>query len=247
MRRMILPALMASLALTEGSDASDAVRPQNDDCVILLHGLSRTPRSMLAVEWFLEAKGYQVVNKGYPSTKKNVETLAEETLPEALEACSGFGKVHFVTHSMGGILLRHYLANHKVERLGRAVMMAPPNGGSEIVDKFGDLAFFEALNGPAGQELGTGEQSLTRRLGRITFEAGVIAGTRSLNPLTSSMVEGQDDGKVSVASALSAGSSDHLILPVSHTFMMLDPEVLRATYHFIQHGQFQEKTNQISL
>ena len=146
---------------------------QDPQCVILLHGLARTAHAMKKMEKALGNTGYTVVNQGYPSTKQDIQSLAAETLPKALAKCPATGTIHFVTHSMGGILLRQFLAKHEIEKLGRVVMMAPPNGGSEIVDRLGGLALFEALNGPAGLELGTGNQSLPNRLGAITFEAGI--------------------------------------------------------------------------
>ena len=147
------------------------------ECVITLHGLLRGEGSMQPMADFLMQSGYQVVNLGYPSRDAPIAELAATVIPAALERCEGAERVHFVTHSLGGILVRHYLTDHNVPNLGRTVMLGPPNGGSEIVDKLGDLAVFEWLNGPAGQQLGTGPDSVPNQLGPVNYEVGVIAGT----------------------------------------------------------------------
>ncbi len=221
------------------ADNSETIRT-TDQTIILIHGLGRTSRSMRTLERSLTAQGYTVVNLDYPSTRFDIEHLTKNYLAPAIEkAKANSTTLHFVTHSMGGILVRHYLSTHSEESVKKIVMLAPPNGGSEIIDEFGDYSLFRSALGPAAQQLSTNENSLPNRLPALSQEIGVIAGTSSLNPLSSCFINGLDDGKVSVASTMLPEMTDHLVLDVGHTFIMTDPQVLKHVSHFLSTGTFQ--------
>lgn len=226
--RLFLAALLTAAAVPAAAD----------ECVVLLHGLWRTDASMGKLERNLGEAGYTVRNIAYDSTDATVEALAAEAIPRAVDACDEAGAIHFVTHSMGGILIRQYLAEGEIERLGRVVMLGPPNQGSEVVDSYARFPGFEWFAGPAGLQLGTGEASVPRQLGPVSFDVGVIAGTQSINPILSTLLPNRDDGKVSVEATRVEGMNDHLELPVTHVFMMRDDEVMDQVVYYLANGRF---------
>jgi triacylglycerol lipase len=245
MKTMIVNALAGWAALFRTSAAATAEELQAKaprDYVVLLHGLGRTAASMKGLEWYLGRRGYRVVNVNYPSTRTSIEHLANHYLDAALtgQITDHTVKVHFVTHSMGGILLRQYLSNHSAKNIGRAVMLAPPNQGSELADYLNRHWLYRRILRESRQQLGTAATDVPKRLGPVHFELGVIAGDRSLNPWFSSIIPGPDDGKVSVENTKIEGMKDFLVVHSSHTWMMWRRQTLRQVEQFLTKGCFDQ-------
>ncbi|HNP64299.1 MAG TPA: alpha/beta hydrolase [Woeseiaceae bacterium] len=234
-----MPRLLATLLLTLVSAVSPA-----SECVILLHGLARTSMSMDVMQEALEEDGYLTANVDYPSREYAIAELAQIAVDEGLEKCRAMPEVttiHFVTHSLGGILVRQYISERPVAELGRVVMLAPPNQGSAAADEFDKLPGFDWINGPAGRQLGKGEDSVPLALGPVTFELGVIAGDRTVDPITSALLDDPDDGKVSVEDTRVEGMDDFVVVHHSHAFMMRMKTVTDLTLAFLKNGSFGEQ------
>jgi len=243
--RTLLVACALALAVPTSSGLSAAPETMSDDeTVVLLHGLGRSSWSMWIMQRRLESAGFHVENVDYPSRRYSIDALADYLRERLAERGVIDGRrLHFVTHSMGGIVARAYIAEYGRRDLGRVVMLAPPNGGSEIVDLLGENRLFRAIVGPAAVDLGTVESSAPRRLGPAQFELGVIMGSRSLNPVGSWILSGPDDGTVTVESAKLEGMRDFALVPASHTFIMTDRNVAERAINFLRYGRFDVETN----
>ncbi len=213
--------------------------PTEPETVFLLHGLARSAFSMFMLERRLKRAGFRVRSRGYGSTRADIsqhvawldEVLAQEDLTRSKA-------LHFVTHSMGGIILRKYLQERTLANLGRVVMLAPPNQGSEIVDQLRGWPLFRYVMGPSGQELGTDPQSIPKSLGKVDFELGVITGDASASVLGSMFLPSPHDGTVSVEAAKVDGMKDFLVVPHSHSFIMNSTMVASQVATFLRTGKF---------
>lgn len=205
--------------------------------VVLLHGLGRSEWSMWRMARGLEAQGYRVVNMGYPSRSLPVAELADTLGAKLDRCCAGVDTLHFVTHSLGGILVRLWVRDAKPENLGRVVMLSPPNQGSQVTERIPD-PLLELVMGPAATQLGTDSASVPLRLGPVTFELGIIAGDATINPLYSWWLPGEDDGVVAVQNMWVEGADDFLVLPYTHTFIMMRDRVIREAVAFLRTGRF---------
>ena len=225
-----------------GMCAEQAELKSDGDFVVLLHGMKRSAGSMNKIEIRLLVLGYRTLNIDYPSSQFTIEELSEFIHKEITRRYSDPARpLHVVTHSMGGILTRYYLTQHRPQRLGRVVMLAPPNQGTEMSDFLQGTGVFEAIFGPAGTQLGTNEKSITRALGPVDYELGVIMGNISLNPVASIVVPGDDDGLVSHERSKVAGMKDSVIIPAAHSFIMYSDKAVEHTVHFLKHGNFKKE------
>jgi triacylglycerol lipase len=214
---------------------------ENQEHVILLHGLCRSGRSMIRMGQSLTQAGYKVLNMEYPSRSATIDKLSDDAIGRAVADCQkqGATKIDFVAHSLGAILIRSYLSRHGIPNLGRVVMLGPPNQGSELADKLGSWWLYKKINGPAGNELGTGPDSTPNKLGPANFCVGVIAGDRSVNWINSLLlIPGPDDGKVSVERTRLAGMTDHIVLHTTHPLLMWNRKAIKQTIYFLRNGSF---------
>lgn len=221
--------------------SSDVFSSDGQECVILLHGMGRTKLSMKIIEDTLK-ENYIVFNESYSSTSKSIEDLAGFHIDRGAQFCSDRDStaVHFVTHSLGGILVRHYLQDHSIKNLGNIVMLSPPNKGSEVADKLKDTYLYQLLTGPAGQQLGTESGSLPNKLNPVNAKIGIIAGNTSLDPWFSPLIPGEDDGKVSVESTKLNEMSDFIVVERGHTFIMRSSVVIKQIEYFLKNGKFEK-------
>jgi len=217
--------------------------PEGAESVIVLHGLRRTPTSMAILVARLEDAGYGVTSFGYASTSEPMESLVDQLQAAVELCCAGQTEdVHFVTHAMGGVLVRSYLSQQAKPHNGRVVMLSPPSQGSEIVDAFADSPRLRALLvGPAASQLGTDSAGIAKQLGPARFDLGIIAGDRSLSPIGSWLIPGPDDGKVAVGRANVEGSADFLVVSATHTFIMNRRDVAEEVVHFLRNGRFERE------
>ncbi|WP_144394930.1 esterase/lipase family protein [Pleionea sediminis] len=216
----------------------------NNHCVILLHGLVRTSGSMWWFSRQLKQNGFKTVNTGYFSMSNRIDALAESTIPKAISDCNQYKSQHisFLTHSMGGILVRSYLQSHKIENLHSIIMLAPPNQGSEAVDRYLENQIVDRVIFDSFRQLSSKKASYVNSLEPINASVAVIAGSKSYNPTLSEWIPGIDDGKVSVASACLNEMQEMLIMPVNHTSITWNSDVFEQVRYFLNHRTFNDET-----
>jgi len=226
------------VSLTRPTDIARAdARAQG---VVLLHGIARTSRSMRKLESALQQAGFATLNLGYASRTKSLELLAQDIHP-AIDDFAGTlaGPVHFVGHSMGGLLARVYVAKHRPRQLGRVVMLGTPNNGSEIADLLQRLSLYRSFYGPAGLQLTTRPDSQLTALPALDYAVGIVAGNRSIAPVSSLFILPRpNDGRVSVASSRLDGMADHITIKACHPGLLYHRAAISQTIAFLQQGRF---------
>jgi pimeloyl-ACP methyl ester carboxylesterase len=208
--------------------------------VVLLHGISRTSRSFHKMQTAIEGAGFSTLNLGYASRRKPLESLAEDIHPAIQRFINEVeDSIHFVGHSMGGLLARVYLAKYRPKRLGRVVMLGTPNGGSEIADRLRGFLAYRAYFGPAGQQLTTRRDSATQAiLAPADYPVGIIAGNRSIYPIASALLPRPNDGRVSVENTKLDGMTDHIVVSASHPWLVRNKLAIDQTIAFLKDGKF---------
>ena len=209
--------------------------------VVLLHGLGRSSANMLILKWRLQARGYEVCNVGYETRVDSIEAASDGVFASLTDCFDTQQPTHFVTHSLGGLVLRSLLDRHAVDRTGRAVMLAPPNRGSEIADWVRSFPISGGLMGRLAGQLGTRPEDIPRDLPVPSIAFGVIAGDRWINPVGPWLLPSPHDGTVSVASTRLDGMLDHLVVPHTHTFIMNSAEVADQVDAFLRTGRFRKR------
>ncbi len=214
--------------------------PENESVVILVHGLRASSSIFDRLEKALLDEGYDVIKVDYPSMKQRIEPLAESALSKTWQQLDSlhFDRAHIVAHSMGAILVRYYLQKHPVEQLGRVVMLSPPNQGSALVDRFENSAFFRWLNGPSGMQLGTDETDFVNQLENPNYPVGIIAGTRTINPIASLFIPGKDDGRVAIEHTKIKGMTDFCTAKTNHHWITYKESVIKHVLAFLKKGEF---------
>jgi pimeloyl-ACP methyl ester carboxylesterase len=217
------------------------------DGVVLLHGISRTALSFRKMQIALEATGFATLNIDYPSRYHALEALAEHIHPAVTRLAAAIeGQLHFVGHSMGGLLTRVYIAKYRPQRLGRVVMLGTPNGGSEIADRLKNFLPYRAFFGPAGQQLGTErDTAVAAMFPPVDYPVGIIAGNRSIDPVASIFLPKPHDGRVSVENTKLDGMVDHVAIRAAHPFLMRHDVAIEQTMAFLREGRFSTSLPQI--
>ena len=205
--------------------------------VITLHGIGRTPFDMWPMARALRREGFAVCNWGYRSRRFGIRELAHQ-LGEVASSLPDASRIHFVGHSMGGLVARCLLASAPPPAAGRLVMIGSPNRGSIIAEKLGDWRLFRYLFGPAGQDLRRGPRGICTQLGLPRCEFGIIAGGLQKRWGMLPFLPGDNDGIVTVDEARLEGAADFLLLPYPHAVMQFFPRTIRNTIHFLRHGRF---------
>jgi hypothetical protein len=239
---LIAAIMLVALVVLTTADASfthnDEV-PDNKEIIVLLHGLGRNNASMWLLASRLEDAGYYVQRVGYSSLHKKPDEILKDVSSQINQCCQKHTQsVHFVGHSLGGLMVRAYLQNNKVDNLGRVVLLGTPNKGTEAVDYFSNSWLMEIL-GPTAKALGTDDKSFPKSLKAPYYPVGIIAGEHK-SKFNDHVIQGKDDGLVSVESTKIDVMTDFIIIETSHSMMRYDSEVADQTIEFIKNGEFKD-------
>jgi len=243
---MLAKTLIIVLSMLTAPAFADTAHKPAQDTVVILHGIGHSRWNMYWVERAMKREGYATVNISYPSLDNEIPALAAYINAKlaAGKVWDRQGRVHFVTHSMGGLVARRYLDDFRAdipqEKMGRLVMIAPPNGGSEVADFLKNFPPYKWSFGPAGQQLTTAFRQTDTTV--PWYETGIIAGTRGWPYFVATwLIDGEHDGRVAVEKTKMNGMKDHIALPATHSFISWKGDVHGQIKNFLNEGQFQHK------
>ena len=212
---------------------------KNDgDYVIILHGITRSNKHMQKLATYLQKDGFDVINLSYPSTTHKIEDLTEIINKEISQRTPEKKRIHFIGYSMGGLMVRALIHKYNYKNLGKVVQLAPPNQGSELADFVKNFWPYKKIFGPAGQQLITDQSAVKHIFGEVNYELGIIAGNATIDPISSAIIPGENDGKVAVERTKLEGMKDHIVVSASHTFFPFNKEVQKQTLYFLKNSNF---------
>lgn len=212
---------------------------KNDgDYVVILHGITRSNKHMQKLATYLQKDGFDVINLSYPSTTHTIEDLTEIINKEISQRTPEDKRIHFIGYSMGGLMVRALIHKYNYKNLGKVVQLAPPNQGSEVADFVKNFWPYKKIFGPAGQQLITDQSAVKHIFGEVNYELGIIAGNATIDPISSAIIPGENDGKVAVKRTKLEGMKDHIVVSASHTFFPFNKEVQKQTLYFLKNGNF---------
>ncbi len=217
---------------------SQGIQAPSRHLVLLVHGILRSTGTFSALEKALIGAGLDAVAISYPSSRSTIEEHAEE-LARLLDRQEGTETVSFVTHSMGGLVVRHLLARDgawkRRIKVHRVVMIAPPNRGSAIARLLADVPAYRLVTGAAGQQL---TPQAVARIPMLDHPFAIIAGGKGDDGGFNPLLPGDDDGTVGVAETRLEGATDFLVVPEIHALISNHQETIRATINFLKRGRF---------
>ena len=211
------------------------------ESVIVIHGFARRAQSMEPLVHKVHQAGYEVRNVGYASISQSVDEIKTEVFSKFDQYISKNPekKIHFVGHSLGGLLVRAYLDQKKLKNLGSVVLMGTPNKGTSLVNEHEDKWYFAWL-GPVIAELGVDNSQFLKTLKAPYYTVGVIAGSKPYSRWSSETLKGQNDGLVAVESTKLEGMSDFIVIDVNHSRMKRDPKVIEQVIYFLKNSEFKK-------
>jgi triacylglycerol lipase len=204
------------------------MRTRNNEAVILIHGLGLHSLFMIKIEYFLQKAGYDVYNIDYPSRKYAIDYLTEYLYRKLKQKpLDSYKSVHFIGHSLGGILIRNLLSKHRFNNGGKVIALAPPNRGSVLVDRLKHHRLLRMYFGPSALQLGK-DSDFLHQLKYLPHEYYVIAGSRYYSPFFRNWFEGLNDGVVGLESTIAEGMDmrHHSVFPVTHFMIMFNKKVI---------------------